>query len=219
MDIGLRSTKIRTTRHETVVIPNNLVATGEVWNLTKESPTIILRVNVGISYDSDWKHAQRILMEVGTKHPAACDGKPPSHVRMTQFGESSIDLQLRLWIDDARKRPSVKSDILKEVKDRFDDEGIEIPFPYRTLVFKKDIEAEEEAKRALFEEKEAQVEKPDRAPAETEDLGPESTPKETGEPDEASKEPEAIPPEEDTNKGPGDARKKKKGRKKKTKTA
>ena len=145
MDIGLRSTKIRTTTNETVLIPNNLMVTSEVWNLTKDSPTIILRVPIGISYDSDWHHAEKIILDVASKHPEAVPGDPPTHVRMIQYGDSSIDLQLRIWISNARKRPTVKSDILKAVKDRFDEEGIEIPFPYRTIVFKKDTEAEAKA--------------------------------------------------------------------------
>lgn len=170
IDIGLRSTKIRTTTNETVIVPNNLMVTQEVWNLTKDSPTIVLRVPIGISYDSDWHHAEEIILDVATKHPEAVPGNPPTHVRMTQYGDSSIDLQLRVWISNARKRPTVKSDILKTVKDRFDEEGIEIPFPYRTLVFKKDLEAEEEqakAKRALLEGKGTEKEEPESAPSET----------------------------------------------------
>lgn len=136
LDIGLRSTKIRTTTHEIVVVPNNVIATGEIWNYTKDSSKLILTIPFGIGYGSDWHLAEKIILDVGSKHPEAIEGTPPTKVRMIQYGDSSIDLQLRLWIANARQKEDVRSDILKEVKDRFDVEGIEIPFPVRTIVFK-----------------------------------------------------------------------------------
>lgn len=139
IDIGLRSTMIRTVKSETVTIPNNLIATREVWNFTKENPSVIVTVPMGISYDSDWHQAEEIILKAALKHPFIL-GKPEPHVRMTQFGESSIDLELWAWISHAKYKDIVSSDILKVVKDKFDAEGIEIPYPYRTIVFKKDMD-------------------------------------------------------------------------------
>ncbi len=138
VDIGMRSTRIRTVKNETVTIPNNLIATREVWNFTKESPSIIMTVPVGISYDSNWHHAEETILNVANRHPLILR-KPEPHVRMISYGESSIDLELWAWLSHAKYMDIVSSDILKSVKDKFDKEGIEIPYPYRTIVFKKDI--------------------------------------------------------------------------------
>lgn len=136
IDIGMRSTKIRTAKNETVVIPNNLVATREVWNYTKDSPVIANVIPIGISYDSDPVLAERIILEEAQKHPHIID-RPKAHVRMIEYGESSIDFELWAWISNARQRDIARSDLLKAIQHRFREEGIEIPFPHRTLTFKK----------------------------------------------------------------------------------
>ncbi len=136
IDIGMRSTKIRTTKNEVVVVPNNLVATREVWNFTKDTPEIANVIPIGISYDSNWPLAKQIILEVADEHELILP-QPKTHIRMVAFGDSSVDLQLWAWIHDARQRDIVTSDVLTRVKERFDEEGIEIPFPHRTIVFKK----------------------------------------------------------------------------------
>ncbi|MCK4613822.1 MAG: mechanosensitive ion channel, partial [Thermoplasmata archaeon] len=68
--------------------------------------------------------------------------QPAAHVKMVDFGESSVDMELWAWIDDARQREIVRSDLLMAIKKRFDKEGIEIPYPHRTIVFKKDLDKE-----------------------------------------------------------------------------
>ena len=139
VDIGIRSTRIRTEKDEIVTIPNNLVATREVWNFTRDSPGIMMTVPIGISYDSDWHRAEEIILNVANRHPLVLK-KPDAHVRMIRYGDSSIDLELWARISHAKYRGIVMSDILKAVKDRFDKEGIEIPYPYRTIVFKNEMD-------------------------------------------------------------------------------
>jgi len=135
IDIGMRSTKIRTVKNETVLIPNALVATNEVWNYTKDSPVIANVIDIGISYDSDPELAERIILDIATQHPLVIPNPAPS-VRMKEYAESSIDLQLWAWIGNARKREIVKSDLLKAIRKQFVAQGIEIPYPHRTLTFK-----------------------------------------------------------------------------------
>ena len=64
---------------------------------------------------------------------------PPPAVVVRKFGESSVDLQLRVWIDDARKRMHTISYITDRVKTAFDDQGIEIPYPKRDIYIKGKI--------------------------------------------------------------------------------
>ena len=137
IDIGMRSTKIRTVKNEIVVIPNSLVVTNEVWNYTKDSPVLANVIPIGISYDSDPVLAEEIILEIAREHPLVIDS-PPASVRLVNYGDSSVDLELWAWIANARKREIVKSDLLKAIKQEFNKRGVGIPFPHRTLVFKDD---------------------------------------------------------------------------------
>ncbi|MBN1390820.1 MAG: mechanosensitive ion channel [Candidatus Thermoplasmatota archaeon] len=137
-DISLRSTWIKTPEEEMIVVPNNVIASSQVWNYTRDSPRLALKVDIGISYDSDWRLAEKLILGILKKHPFVLN-KPQPLVWMKDFGESAQILQMRFWIPEVRDRSAIKSDVLKKIKDSFDENGVEIPFPYMTVVYKKDI--------------------------------------------------------------------------------
>lgn len=139
--IGINTTRIRTVEGEMVVVPNSHVAKNEIWNYTRESPVIMHKIGVGISYGSDWRLAKRIMIEEAKRHPRVMRNPQP-FVTMDQFAESSIALKLWVWLKNALDREQIRSDLLEAIKDRFDAEGVELPFPYRTVVYKKDTPAE-----------------------------------------------------------------------------
>ncbi len=139
--IGLNSTRIRTVEGELVVIPNSFIAKHDIWNYTRESPIIVHKINIGISYGSDWRLAKKIIVEEARAHTRIMKNPQP-FVMMDQFGDFSINLKLWVWLKHALDREQVRSDLLEGIKDRFDKEGVEIPFPYRTLVYKKDLTTE-----------------------------------------------------------------------------
>jgi small-conductance mechanosensitive channel len=132
IDIGLRATKIRTTDNIVIVIPNNKIMTRDIINYTLISGRIRVRINVGVAYDADVQKARDILVELA-KTVAWVAEVPPPKVVVRNFGDFSVDLQLRVWIDDARKRMSTVSAITDKIKTAFDDAGIEIPFPKRDI--------------------------------------------------------------------------------------
>jgi small-conductance mechanosensitive channel/nucleotide-binding universal stress UspA family protein len=137
-DISLRSTWIKTPEDEMIVIPNSVIGSSQVWNYTRESPRVALHFDVGISYDSDWKLAEKLLLEILHKHPLVLT-KPPPYILMKDFVESAQILTVWFWIPEARDRLAIQSDILKRIKDAFDHNGVEIPYPYRTQVYKADM--------------------------------------------------------------------------------
>ncbi len=132
IDIGLRATKIRTTDNIVIVIPNNKIMTRDIINYTLISERIRVRINVGVAYNADIQKAKDILVELA-KTVAWVAPVPSPKVVVRNFGDSSVDLQLRVWIDDARKRMDTISDITDKIKTAFDDAGIEIPFPKRDI--------------------------------------------------------------------------------------
>ena len=132
IDIGLRATKIKTTDNIVIVIPNNEIMTRDIVNYTLLSSNIRVRVNIGVSYDSDINKAKAAILKVAEQTPwVAKDPAPKVVVR--NFGESSVDLQLRVWIDNAKDRMNTISHITDHVKSVFDQEGIEIPYPKRDI--------------------------------------------------------------------------------------
>ncbi len=131
-EIGLRATKIQTTDHITIIIPNNEIMMRDIVNYTIGSPVIRVRINIGVAFDSDIKKAKEIIIE-RAKALDWCSQEKPPKVVVKQFGESSVDLQLRIWITNARKRRDTISIITDTVKEAFDEAGIEIPYPKRDV--------------------------------------------------------------------------------------
>lgn len=132
ISIGLRATKIRTTDNIVIIIPNNEIMTRDIVNYTIITSKIRVRIDIGVAYDADMKKTKEIIKKVADSADWISKDPPPNVV-VRRFGESSVDLQLRVWIDDARKRMDTISYITDGVKDEFDKEGIEIPYPKRDI--------------------------------------------------------------------------------------
>jgi small-conductance mechanosensitive channel len=132
IDIGLRATKIRTTDNIVIIIPNNEIMKRDIVNYTTISTLIRVRVNIGVSYEADIRKAKDIIIDVARRMEWVADAPPPKVV-VRNFGDSSVDLQLRVWIRNARRRMDTVSFVIDNVKEAFDQAGIEIPYPKRDI--------------------------------------------------------------------------------------
>ena len=132
IDIGLRATKIKTTDNIIIIIPNNEIMKRDIVNYTIISTLIRVRVNIGVSYEADIRKAKDMVIEVARRMDWVAESPPPKVV-VRNFGESSVDLQLRVWIQDARRRMDTISFVIDHVKEAFDRAGIEIPYPKRDI--------------------------------------------------------------------------------------
>ena len=132
IDIGLRATKIKTTDNIVIIIPNNEIMLRDIINYTIISEKIRVRINIGIAYDADLRKAKNVIVQVAQATEWVADDPPPKVV-VRNFGESAVGLQLRVWIHDARQRMNTISHITDKVKEAFDQEGIEIPYPKRDI--------------------------------------------------------------------------------------
>jgi small-conductance mechanosensitive channel len=132
IDVGLRATKIKTTDNIIVVIPNNEIMKRDIINYTLIDNKIRVRINIGVSYASDINKAKQVILET-IKTVEWITSHPPPQVVVRNFGESSVEMQIRVWINNARKRMATISTITDRVKAAFDREGIEIPFPRRDI--------------------------------------------------------------------------------------
>jgi small-conductance mechanosensitive channel len=135
IDIGLRATKIKTTDNIVIIIPNNEIMLRDIINYTTISEKIRVRIDIGIAYDADMQKAKNIILQVADSTEWVSK-EPPPKVVVRKFGESAVDLQLRVWIHDARRRMNTISYITDRVKSSFDEQGIEIPYPKRDVYVK-----------------------------------------------------------------------------------
>ena len=132
VDIGLRATKIKTTDNIVIIIPNNEIMKRDIVNYTIISSLIRVRVNIGVSYEADIQEAKNIIIAVA-KQMEWIATSPAPKVVVRNFSESAVDLQLRVWIRNARRRMDTISFVIDHVKEAFDRAGIEIPYPKRDI--------------------------------------------------------------------------------------
>ena len=148
-EITLRHTVIRDYENRRVIIPNSQISDDVIVNSSIGDESIRKFIEFGISYDSSVDKAIAIIREESEKHPFFIDNRtqadklnniPAVIVRMISHGDFSINLRAYVWAANNDNAFTLQCDLLYTVKKRFDYEGIEIPFPYRTIVYKKDIE-------------------------------------------------------------------------------
>jgi small conductance mechanosensitive channel len=132
-DISLRVTKVRTFDNELLTVPNSALTDNVVKN-SVEGEKLRLKFVFGIGYGDDIQEATDVIVEEAERHPDIMDDPGPT-VRLTELNDSDVGLQSRIWIDDPSRADFVriKGEYITAVKQRFDKEGIDIPYPVRTL--------------------------------------------------------------------------------------
>jgi small-conductance mechanosensitive channel len=131
-DIGLRSTVVRTFDSADIVVPNSNLISNEVTNWTLSDRTVRLIIRVGVAYGSDVSLVTETLMECAMASSQVLR-MPEPVVLFRDFGESSLDFELRVWISNADQRLQVESDLRHDIDRRFREAAIVIAFPQRDL--------------------------------------------------------------------------------------
>ncbi|SEW01716.1 mechanosensitive ion channel family protein [Halobacterium jilantaiense] len=144
-DISLRVTRVRTFDNELLTVPNSTLTDGVVKNPVAKDK-LRLQFMFGIGYDDDIEAATDIIVEEAEAHPDILDD-PAVSVRLTELGDSYVGLKSRFWIGNPSRSDFVKTrgEYVTAVKQRFDEEGIDIPYPVRTLDGDVDVEVTGEA--------------------------------------------------------------------------
>jgi len=132
-DISLRVTRVRTFDNELLTVPNSDLTNNVVKNPVAKDQ-LRLKFVFGIGYDDDIEQATDIIVEEAENHPDIMDDPAPS-VRLTELADSYVGLQSRIWIDQPSRADYVKTrgEYVTNVKARFDEVGIDIPYPQREL--------------------------------------------------------------------------------------
>lgn len=130
LSVDTMSVKLRTLDNKFVRIPNEALVKSTVTNITR-FPIRRLDVRIGIAYKESTERARRVLLDVAERNPLALM-EPEPIVVFEGFGDSSLNLLFAVWTT-RENWLELKNSIQEEVKAAFDSEGIEIPFPHRTL--------------------------------------------------------------------------------------
>lgn len=141
-DIGWRTTKVRMLPNNMVIIPNSKLSQSILTNYFLPEKRMSLLIPIGVSYSSDPGKVERILVEEAKKGAIDIPGllaDPEPFVRFIPgFGESSLDFTLICQVKEFVDQYFVQHELRKRIFKRFNDEGIEIPFPHRTVYLREE---------------------------------------------------------------------------------
>ncbi len=137
VDVGVRSTKLYDVlNHHYIIVPNSKLATSKIVNLAEPDPRIKLTIPVAVAYGTDIRKVKKLLIDVAKQCPYIVKDSEPV-VYFVQFGDFALHLELKVWVREYRLKKRALDDINMRIKDVFEKEGIEIPFPIRTIYLKK----------------------------------------------------------------------------------
>ena len=128
-----RSTWVRTNDNVVIIVPNSEFINNRVTNWTANDSCVRINLPVGVSYNAEPEQVRRILVDIAGKHPEILKSPAPEVV-FTEFGDSSLNFELRVWTERRVQTPKVlKSDLYFAIFAAFREHDIEIPFPQRDL--------------------------------------------------------------------------------------
>lgn len=144
-DITLRHTVLRTIENKRIIIPNSTMNASIVENADYGDKHVCLTMDVGITYESDIDRALELLAEVVGTHPDYLDrrtederenGVPKVAVRVSELADSAVILRAMLWGKDNATTFAMRADLLRQIKKRFDKEGVDLAYPHLVVMRK-----------------------------------------------------------------------------------
>lgn len=130
--LSIRATVVRTFDNVEYIVPNQDWLNSTVTTYTRNSRRTRARVPIGVSYDSDVRQVQEILLGLARSHPDVMQDPPPL-APLVGFGDSSVDFIVLAWVEDALIKNKVAADLRMMIWDAFQEHDIEIPYPQRDL--------------------------------------------------------------------------------------
>lgn len=138
--ISARSTMVVTNDNITIIVPNSQFIDSAVINWSHHDRNVRFNIPVGVSYKENPERVKEILIQVAKDNPGVLKSPGPD-VLFDNYGDSSLNFNLRIWTTEFTSKPNVlKSQLYYEIFKRFSSEGIEIPFPQRDLHIRSGLE-------------------------------------------------------------------------------
>jgi len=139
VDISWRNTAIRTLPNNMIIVPNSKMASSIITNCHQPDKEIAVLADVGVSYASDLREVERVTIEVAKDILQEVEGGVPEFepfIRYNSFADSSINFRVIMRGKQFTDQFLMKHEFIKRLHERYREEGIEIPFPIRTLYIK-----------------------------------------------------------------------------------
>lgn len=131
-EIAMRATRVISRDGVAVIVPNSELITATVINQSAGSPNYRVRVKIGVAYGTDLSRMRDLLLRIAGAHEGVL-ADPPPRVFFRDFGDSTLDFELTLWLSDPQQEPFVTSDLRFAIDAEFRANGVEMPFPQRDL--------------------------------------------------------------------------------------
>ena len=145
--VRIRATEIQTLNNQNIIIPNSELISTHVTNWMLRDKFCRITVGVGVAYGSDTDLVRKILFEVVEEHEEAFgmdqNLAPKPMVWFTNFGDSSLDFEIKCYIQDVTRRYIVSSEMRFNIDAKFREHNVTIPFPQRDVWFKNPMESSE----------------------------------------------------------------------------
>ncbi len=135
-DIGWRNTTIRMLRNNLIIVPNTKIASSIITNYFLPEKQMSVLIEVGVSYDSDLEKVERVTIEVARNIMREISGGVTEFepfIRYHTFDDFSINFSVILRSSEFVDQYLIKHEFIKKLHERYQQEGIEIPFPIRTV--------------------------------------------------------------------------------------
>lgn len=135
-DISMRATTILTNDNISIIVPNSQFISETVINWSHTDRSVRFNYPIGVSYKEDPEMVKKVLLEIAYDNPGVLKNPKPD-VLFTEYADSAMRFNLRVWTSEYINRPGVlKSQLYYEIYRRFRKTGIEIPFPQRDVHIK-----------------------------------------------------------------------------------
>lgn len=168
--LGLRATVVQTLDNAEIVVPNSDLVTSKVTNWTLASRRVRVRIPVGVAYGSDIEKVRKILLTCAEESTKVLKYPEPQALFLS-FGDSSLNFELRVWIDEFMESTGeVQDELNHAINEKFNEAGVEIPYPQTDLHLRS---VDDDAARSLRGRVDALPEPPE---PETREEGKEGTP-------------------------------------------
>lgn len=147
IEITLRHTILRNVENRMILIPNSKINSATIINSSYGDSSTCAFIDIGVSYDTNLDQAIEVMREEIMKHKLLIDhrtgeekkvGVPEVVIRVINLGDSAITLRAWAWASTATDATIMKYDLFKSIKERFDKEKIEIPYPYFNQIVKNE---------------------------------------------------------------------------------
>ena len=134
-EINIRATKVKTLENISIIVPNSDFVSKDVINYSHGDPTFKLIIDVGVAYGSDLDLVLQALDEVASESSSVMKRRKHD-VHLRSFGDSAWNMKLIVWVPNVKNRYTVQNELNQAIVRKFDERGIEIPFPQRDIHIK-----------------------------------------------------------------------------------